>query len=264
MTLRPWLPVVSLCSLLLAAACGGEADINTSGAGAGAGGEAGAGGAAGRSGSSGQSGAGAGESGSSGHGEAAGAGGASGAAGSGGAEDKSAHCASIFGDEIGSVGFARFDGKAVAVVQPGNESCAFPNGSHVVVQLEIKGQVYRMVVNVFSTKGTESRIFTAETQAPLPGEPWAEGWHPASLDYAATLSIHSDAFTPQTKTPASQWVADAIQIDAPVSVFATAEGKPESAHLVHRNGKQHDGAIVVDPTGPSPRWLLFRFDEQSF
>ena len=37
-----------------------------------------------------------------------------------------------------------------------------------------------------------------------------------------------------------------------------------SAHLIHRNGQQNDGAIVVDPTGAQPTWLLFHFANQTF
>lgn len=139
-----------------------------------------------------------------------------------------------------------------------------PNSSHVVVQIEMKGAVYRMVINVKSDQGIERRIFTSETNAPLPGEPWSDGWHPATLDYAADLQKHSEDFSPQEKDDASAWIEDALQLGAKISVFGTADGKPESAHLIHHNGQQHDGALVVDPTGSSPRWLLFRFDEQVF
>lgn len=203
---------------------------------------------------------------SGGSGGAAGVGGEGGAsaAGSGGSVDKAASCASTFGDQLGSLGFARFDGTVAAVVRPGNESCAMPNSSHTVVQIEMKGAVYRMVINVKSDQGIERRIFTAETSAPLPGEPWADGWHTASLDYAADLQKHSADFAPREKDEASAWIEDALQLGARVSVFGTADSKPESAHLIHRNSDQHDGALVVDPTGDAPRWLLFRFDEQAF
>jgi hypothetical protein len=48
-----------------------------------------------------------------------------------------------------------------------------------------------------------------------------------------------------------------------VSIFVTAQGEADSAHLVHRNLTNQDGAIVVDVDG-SPTWLLFAFSDHSF
>src|SRR5436305_1469514 len=60
----------------------------------------------------------------------------------------------------------------------------------------------------------------------------------------------------------TQMVTDRLAPDAPVSVFASTSGG-DSAHLVHRNLTDQDGAIVVDPTG-APLYLLFAFADQSF
>lgn len=47
-----------------------------------------------------------------------------------------------------------------------------------------------------------------------------------------------------------------------VSVFATSSGG-SSAHLVHRNATNQDGAIVLSPD-TAPHYLLTAFPEQSF
>ncbi len=203
-----------------------------------------------------------------------GTGGTSGSSGSAGSETgggagsssgpKDAACASTFGQELGSVGYARFDGTVVAVVAPAHPTCPLPNSTHAVVQIRMHDAVYRMVVRMVSSQGTERRMFATTLDAPLPGDPWSDGWHTASLDYVTDLGLHADAFTPHNTADTTQALTDALTLGAPVSIFATAEDKPDSAHLVHREGDHHDGAIVVDPTGPSPHWLLYRFAEDSF
>ena len=51
--------------------------------------------------------------------------------------DKSAACASTFGQAIGTVGFARFDGTVVAIVPPGHPTCAEKNSTHLVLQIQV-------------------------------------------------------------------------------------------------------------------------------
>ena len=64
--------------------------------------------------------------------------------------DKSAACASTFGQSLTNA-FGRLDGTILAVVFPGNQTCAAPNSTHVVLQVTMGGAAYRMVVNVMST-----------------------------------------------------------------------------------------------------------------
>lgn len=174
-------------------------------------------------------------------------------------------CASEFG-ALFTNAFGRADGTVAAVVPPAWQ-CPMPNGDHVVVQLRIDGGVQRLVVNVKSDFG-DPRILMGEVHAPLPAPAFAEGWHPGlQLDYPSGLGVHSDAgFELVDLETASARVYDAITVGAPLAVYASSSGYQyaASAHKVHRNGAQNDGALVIDPTGPSPRWLLFHFQNQSF
>lgn len=38
----------------------------------------------------------------------------------------------------------------------------------------------------------------------------------------------------------------------------------DSAHLIHRNHGNQDGALVLAASSSAPSWLLFHFAEQSF
>ena len=180
---------------------------------------------------------------------------------------KDAACASTFGHGL-TASFGRVDGTVVAVVQPGDPNCAQINGDHVVVQIRMNGDVYRMVVNVLST-GADTRIRIRGLEHALPAPAFAEGWHPGlTLDYPTDLGVHmGDAeWTSYSMPDATAKIGDAITIGAPISVYATSTGgtHDDSTHLVHRHAAKDDGALVIDPMSAHPRWLLFSFADQAF
>lgn len=177
-------------------------------------------------------------------------------------------CAATFGDKL-TEGFGRIDGIIYAVQKPSDTTCAMPNGTHVVLQVLMNGAVYRLVANVQGA-GADPNIRFGILPHALPAPAFAEGWHlAAGLDYVTTLDAHVGAdagvsFTPLTLAEAVPKIADELKIGDPVSVYGTCgNGRPESAHLIHRNKTNEDGAIVVNPT-TAPRFLLFHFDNQTF
>ncbi len=177
--------------------------------------------------------------------------------------NKAATCADAFGESLTNA-FGRIDGTVLAVVPPGDETCADPNATHLVLQVTLSGVAYRMVLDVLSDVGNPD-VFFFEEDAPLAAGPWAEGWHPGvSFDYVLTLGLHSTVFTEMTETPLVAKVTSEIVLGTHVSVFATSAGEPDSAHLIHRNLTNQDGAIVLDPESASPHYLLFRFAEDTF
>lgn len=178
--------------------------------------------------------------------------------------NKAAACASTFGAAL-TAPYGRLDGTVVAIVKPVDQQCTMPNSDHVIVQVKMNGAVYRMVVNVESDFGTDRRVRYAEVAAPLAGAAWSEGWHQGEkLDYVKTLAISSTdtRFVPYEMNALADRMSEPIAIGAKVSVYATTSGGA-SAHKVHRNATDKDGAIVIDPLG-SPTYLLFRFDTQTF
>jgi hypothetical protein len=199
-----------------------------------------------------------GDAGSDAAGDAAGDG-----AASDGGGDKSKPCVGTFGSAISAVGFARFDGTVVAVVAPGNKTCPAPNATHAVVEMSFSGAVYRMVIDVDDIAAPGTIHATTLTHT-LVGGAWSDGWHAVPLDYVATLGSHSSAFTSETTAAAVAAITNAIDLGAHVSIFATAKGEVDSAHLIHRNLANEDGAIVVGVDSASPTWLLFAFADQSF
>ncbi|MEO7095270.1 MAG: hypothetical protein ABI175_18565 [Polyangiales bacterium] len=178
--------------------------------------------------------------------------------------DKAGTCATLFGSSL-TAAFGRVDGTVRAVVPPGYP-CPMPNGTHLVIQVTIADEVYRMVTNVLSDSG-DPRVFLYELDAPLVGPAWAEGWHPGvPLDYTSMLHVTSDLFVPHDMTTTVDLVTDRIDLDTKISVFATSSGgtNASGAHLIHRNLTNADGAIVIGPDTATPHWILFRFDEQTF
>ena len=173
-------------------------------------------------------------------------------------------CAATFGDKL-ATGFGRIDGIVYAVQKPSDTQCVFPNNDHVIIQVLMNGAVYRLVANVQGS-GTDPKIRIGQMAHALPAPAFAEGWHAdAPLDYLTTLGAHADAsFTALTLDEGVTRVAAALKVGDPVAIYGTCgAGRPESAHLIHRNKTNQDGAIVVNPT-TTPTFMLFHFDNQTF
>ena len=181
--------------------------------------------------------------------------------------DKAAPCATSFGSALTNA-FGRLDGTVLAIVPPNDQACALPNSTHLVIQVTIAGVAYRMVVDVVSDQLSEAGSdddLLYETDAPLAAGPWSEGWHPGvALDYVTTLAVHSASFVPIAEGDFVDRITSEITLGAHISVFATSDGEPNSAHLVHRNATNADGAIVIAPDSANPHYILLCFSEQSF
>ncbi len=176
---------------------------------------------------------------------------------------KAASCAATFGTSL-TPAFGRLDGTVLAVVPPGDEACAEPNSTHLVVQVTMSGEAYRMVVDVLSDAGSPDVHFS-ELDAPLVGPAWGDGWHAGmTLDYVTTLAVHSTQLTAMHEADLVTKITSEIALGAHISIFATAtSAEPDSAHLVHRNLTNADGAIVI-AADSAPHYLLMAFDEQTF
>lgn len=158
-------------------------------------------------------------------------------------------CTSNFGRGLSQT-FGRLDGILVSVV-PANHNGCNGDGTHVHLQVESGAATYDIAVNI---DGLSAEI----AHAPLAA--WADGWHPGvSLDYPADLAVHAPAFA----TTNARTFEERLSAANHVSIYATGYGS-DGAHLVHRNGGGHDGAVVLDPLGPSAQFLVFRFPQQSF
>lgn len=175
-------------------------------------------------------------------------------------------CADSFGSAL-TEGFGRLDGVVFAVQKPSDTQCVMPNSDHVVIQVLWNGAVYRMVVNVEDTSSQPMPLLTGTLDHALPAPAYAEGWHAiAPLDYLSTLGVHASdpMFAPHPMNEVVDAIAKAVHPGDPIAVYATVgAGRPESAHLVHRNKTNEDGAIVLSPAG-SPKFMLFHFADQTF
>ncbi len=178
---------------------------------------------------------------------------------------KSGPCAATFGMLL-TPKFGRFDGTVTAIVPPGDQACALPNSTHLVVQGRMNGEIYRMVVDVLSKIGSPD-VSLFEIDAPLAGAtPWAEGWHDTvTLDYVTDLYVHNTSFVPTKQTALVTKITDEINLGDHIAVFATSGAtESHSAHLVHRNATNADGAIVLRPDTATPHYILLAFAEQTF
>ncbi|MDB4962812.1 MAG: hypothetical protein JWP01_2811 [Myxococcales bacterium] len=157
--------------------------------------------------------------------------------------------------------FGRLDGILVAIVPPGNGGCnADPD--HVHLQIESRGDVYDVAINVGSS-GTANDVHTATFDKKLPGPVWSDGWKTgSSIDYAQ-MGVRKADLPLKTR---AEIVADLMRDLSTVnhiSVFAIGYG-PEGAHLVHRNDFGRDGLLITEPLSTPAKLRLFAFADQSF
>lgn len=174
-------------------------------------------------------------------------------------------CVDSFADAL-TAGFGRVDGTLVAIVRPVDQQCAMPNRDHVILEVDTKGGIVRLVANVLGDDRTaDKRVRFGTREAPLPDPPFEKGWHTGKAFDYTSIGAHADSgFEPYEMDALVPKVVGELKIGANISVYATSgAGRPESAHLIHRVDGATDGAIVVSPD-TSPKWLLFHFAQQTF
>jgi hypothetical protein len=171
-------------------------------------------------------------------------------------------CTGTFGSAMTAT-FGRLDGFLVAIVNPNTTTSCRGDDNHIHLQVRVNGGIEDIAVNIASTTGNPDVDFRT-VNAALRGGAWAEGWHPGqTLDYPTNLGATSGSFTEETPTQLTSLVDSAIASANHVSIFTTGFDST-GGHLIHRQGGGHDGAIVINPTTASPRYLVFHFTTQSF
>lgn len=171
-------------------------------------------------------------------------------------------CTSTFGSAM-SATFGRLDGFLVSIVNPNTTTACRGDDNHIHLQVLVNGGIEDIAVNIASTTGNPDVDFRTISAA-LKGGAWTEGWHTGqTLDYPTSLGVSSTSFTEETPTQLTTLVDNLIANANHVSIFATGFDAT-GGHLIHREGSSHDGAIVINPTTPSPTYLLFHFTTQSF
>ena len=149
----------------------------------------------------------------------------------------------------------RLDGQLVAIVSAQERRCP-ADIDHLHLQVLMKGAVYDIAVNLDGLEG--------ETDAALPGIPFAEGWHPMTLDYVRDFNLHAAALTVTGPAAVRQRVETALTNANHIAVFGTGYPGSDGAHLIHRSSGARDGALVINPLAPKAHVIAFRFVNDAF
>lgn len=164
-------------------------------------------------------------------------------------------CTFTLGNGLAPARHGRLDGQLVAIVAPNNHQCP-SDSQHLHLQVAMGGATYDIAVNLDGFEG--------ELDAKLPGAPFAEGWHPLDLDYVRDLGLHSSSLTLTTPSAVRARVELALANANHISVYGTPYPGSDGAHLVHRNGKNQDGALIINPLAAKARVIAFRFASDTF
>ncbi|MEA2749060.1 MAG: hypothetical protein QOI41_3203 [Myxococcales bacterium] len=163
-------------------------------------------------------------------------------------------CSSTLGMGL-SPDHGRLDGTLVSIVPEKGAHCP-SDPDHLHLQILMNGANYDIAVNLDGFEG--------EIDAPLPGIPFAEGWHPMDLDYAQDLGLHSTDLTVTTPATIRAHVTAQLTNANHISVFGTGYPGSDGAHLIHRKAGSRDGALVINPLGAKAHVIAFRFATDTF
>ena len=164
-------------------------------------------------------------------------------------------CTSTLGTGLAPTRHGRLDGQLVAIVAPNDQHCP-SDYQHLHLQVAMGGATYDIAVNLDGFEG--------ELDAKLPGTPFAEGWHPLDLDYVRDFGLHSSSLTLTTPGAVRARVELALANANHISVYGTPYPGSDGAHLVHRNGKSQDGALIINPLAAKAHVIAFRFASDTF
>jgi hypothetical protein len=163
-------------------------------------------------------------------------------------------CTSSLGNGL-SPAHGRLDGTLVSIVPASGSQCP-SDPAHLHLQVRMNGANYDIAVNLDGFEG--------EIDAPLPGVPFSEGWHPMDLDYVADFGLHSSAINLTTPQAIRPHVVSQLTNANHISVFGTGYPGSDGAHLIHRKTTAHDGALVINPLGAKAHVIAFRFATDTF
>jgi hypothetical protein len=162
-------------------------------------------------------------------------------------------CTSTLGKGL-SPAHGRLDGTLVSIV-PNKARC--PNDpDHLHLQVRMNGAVYDIAINLDVLEG--------EIDTPLPGIPFAEGWHVMPLDYPTDLGLHSPALTVTSPAVVRARVESQLTNANHISVFGFGYPGSDGAHIIHRSSGGGDGALVINPLAPKAHVIAFRFADDVF
>ena len=165
-------------------------------------------------------------------------------------------CTNSFGTEMTDA-HGRLDGILVSVVDPSHVGCA-SDSTHVHLQVRSNGAVYDSAVNV------DGGFYLTKDIA-MPGIAWTEGWHTDQpFDYTQpAVDVHSTDFQAADLGTMNTMVEDALVGVNHISIYMTGYNA-NGGHLVHREGTDIDGTIIIDPLSATSHAILFRFSTDSF
>jgi hypothetical protein len=182
----------------------------------------------------------------------------------GGAATRNAACtqSSAQTGTLVNTAHGRLDGTLVYVLPTDGSGRCYGDSSHVHLQIEVDGLVYDVAVDIGSAG---DGVGMYEKTLALPGGAWAEGWHGTDeLSYPTYELTSAEMPIVDPATIASN--VEALLVNtSKISVFCTGYSTDNGCHDVHYvNGDGNDGAIVLNPTDPTPTLLFFRFVAQTF
>jgi hypothetical protein len=155
----------------------------------------------------------------------------------------------------------RLDGYLSYVVPRGGSGACNGDDSHVHLQVKMQGNIYDVAVDIGKFSGD---VLFYESDMPLPGGAWSEGWHGGDILGYPKIGVHSGQFTPQDPATLGAKIASELTSVNHISVFGSSYSQGNGCHDVHYVDGANDGAIAIQPLAGKAHVIFLRFSTQSF
>lgn len=169
-------------------------------------------------------------------------------------------CTGGFGSGL-TTQHGRLDGYLVSIVPVGGSKTCNGDSHHIHLQVRMNGGIYDVAIDVIDNTGGD--VYFTERDLPLLDGGWSEGWHPGDGFSYVTEGLHATDFT---ATPEAQLVStfmSELQTVNHISIFGTGYAAT-GCHLIHFDGGNNDGAVVIHPLSSPAHYLMLHFANQSF
>jgi hypothetical protein len=195
----------------------------------------------------------------SGGGGSGGSGGGGGGSGGSDGTPTRQQCTGSFGNGL-SGKHGRLDGYLVSIVPPGHKGC-HGDSDHVHLQLLMGSAIYDVAVNVRDNNG--ANVYYLAKNMTIPDGTWSQGWHTSDGLAFAGIGVHAGNFKALAPATLATTIENELAQANHLSVFGTGYNA-SGMHLIHYQGGQNDGAIVINPQASTSRLLMLHFANQSF
>jgi hypothetical protein len=166
-----------------------------------------------------------------------------------------------FATDLPTDTYGAIEGELVTIIPPGMKGCP-SDTDHVHLQIVVGDKRYDVAMTVDSMINAPLAIHLHTLPDSVPDL----GFAMAKFDYEKDIGTPSADFTPLAKDALATKIIDSLKDAGRVRIFGQTYTDGTGIHLVHRNGTDRDGVLIVHrvEAGGADRAIALRFSNNVF